>query len=201
MCLEDYTMTQHPSSLMRRLIAATLIILSVAVVGVPALAAPAHDDPVGTVNTPRLNIRSAPSASASVVVVVDKGQGMSLTGRNTAATWVQVRLPSGITGWANKFYITTSATIASLPVTGDATPVAAGASALVATGRLNLRSAPDPYATVLAIVDKNSTVTLIGRNTSGTWVQVRTIAGLTGWMKAAYLRYDIVISTLPVTGV
>ncbi|MEK7277620.1 MAG: SH3 domain-containing protein [Chloroflexota bacterium] len=194
-------MTQKPSSFKRRIVATALVFFCVAVLAAPALAGPALDDPVGTVNTARLNIRSAPSASASVVVVVDKGQGVSLFGRNTAATWVQVRLPSGITGWANKFYITTSATISSLPVTGDATPVAAGATALVATGRLNLRSAPDPYATVLAILDKNTSVTLIGRNTSGTWVQVKTTAGLTGWMKAAYLRYDIVISTLPVTGV
>ena len=195
-------MTRHLPSLIQRLVAAMLMfILLATVTTAPVSAATGHDDPVAYVNTPRLNVRSGPGVAFSVVVVVDKGQGMSLIGRNSPASWVQVRLPSGITGWVNAFYLTTSASIGSLPVTGDASAVASGATAIVATGRLNVRSAPDPYASIITIVDKGKTVTLIGRNTSGTWVQVRTAAGETGWMKTAFLRYDIVISTLPVTGV
>lgn len=189
--------TKHSTKLV---LLALIVCLSFAVAA-PVAAAPSIEDPVAYVNTPRLNVRSGPAVSYSVVVIVDKGQGLSLIGRNTPASWVQVKLPSGITGWVNKSYLTTSANVGSLPVTGDAAATSAGASALVATGRLNMRSSPDPYATVLTILDRGTTVTLIGRNTSGTWVQAKLSNGTIGWLKTAYLRYDILISTLAVTGV
>jgi uncharacterized protein YgiM (DUF1202 family) len=157
-------------------------------------------EPTGYVNTGRLNIRSGPYHTYSIVVVVDKGQGFTIIGRNTPSTWIQVKLPSGITGWAKLAYVKTDANISALPVTGDADVVATAPSAVVNTGRLNVRSAPDPYASILTTVDKGATLTLIGRNNSGTWAQIKTANGTQGWVKAGYLKPSITISTLPVTG-
>ena len=163
-------------------------------------AAPAQAEPTGFVNTGRLNVRSGPYHTYSVVVVMDKGQGFTLIGRNTPAKWVQIKLPSGITGWVNVGYIKTDAVISNLPVTGDADPATTAPTAVINTGRLNVRSGPDPYASVLKTVDKGATVNLLGRNSSGTWAQVRTADGTTGWVKASYLKPSVAISTLAVTG-
>lgn len=182
------------------------LILAVAIaaafpLAAPVSAAPGRLDLTGYVNTPRLNIRSGPYFTYSVIVIADQGQGFNLLGRNTPASWVQIKLPSGIVGWAKAAYIKTSASIASLPVTGDADAAALSTgSAIVATGRLNVRSGPDPFSQVLTIVDKGTSLTLIGRNTSGTWAQVKTPNGTQGWVRAAFLRPNIRISALPVTG-
>jgi uncharacterized protein YgiM (DUF1202 family) len=97
-------------------------------------------------------------------------------------------------------YIKTDVVIGNLPVTGDADVTATSPSAVVNTGQLNVRSAPDPYAKVLTKVDKGATMTLLGRNSSGSWAQVKTGDGTTGWVKAGYLRPSVTINTLPVTG-
>lgn len=189
------------SNSLRRLTLILAILTSVILpLAGPVSAAPSAAEPTGYVNTGRLNIRSGPYHTYSIVVVVDKGQGFTILGRNTPATWIQVKLPSGTVGWAKVAYIKTDAAIGNLPVTGDADVAATSPAAVVNTGRLNVRSAPDPYAAILAIVNKGATLTLIGRNNSSTWAQVKTSNGTQGWVKAGYLKPSVAINTLPVTG-
>lgn len=64
-----------------------------------------------------LNVRSSPSASATIVAQLAYGNVVTLVGRNAAATWAQVRLANNITGWVNASYLTTTVTVASLPQT------------------------------------------------------------------------------------
>jgi len=177
-----------------------LFILVLATASFPLVAPVRAAEPTGYVNTGRLNVRSGPYHTYAVVVVIDKGQGFTLLGRNTPATWVQIKLPSGITGWVKAAYIKTDAVIGNLPVTGDADVAAVAPQAIVNTGRLNVRSAADPYANILTIVDKGAKLLLLGRNNSGTWAQVQTADGTKGWVKAGYLKPSVAISTLPVTG-
>jgi uncharacterized protein YgiM (DUF1202 family) len=61
----------------------TSLILSLAG---PVSATSAQAEPTGYVNTGRLNLRSGPYHTYSIVVVVDKGQGFTIIGRNTPAT-------------------------------------------------------------------------------------------------------------------
>lgn len=166
----------------------------------PVNAAPAQVEPTGYVNTGHLNVRSGPYHTYSVILMTDRGQGFTLIGRNTPATWVQIKLPSGTIGWVNAGYIKTDAVIGNLPVTGDADVSTTAPSAIVNTGRLNVRAGGDPYATILTSVPKGASLTLLGRNTSGTWAQVRTADGTTGWVRASYLKPSVAINTLPITG-
>jgi uncharacterized protein YgiM (DUF1202 family) len=180
------------------LVALLPVLAALSLIG-PVNAAESHLEPTGYVITPRLNIRTGPYFTYSVVVVIDKGQGFTLLGRNTPSTWLQIKLPSGIVGWAKAAYLKTDFIVSSLPVTGDADVAAMSTgSALVITGRLNVRTAPDPFSRILAVVDKGATLTLVGRNTSGTWAQVKTSNGTVGWVKAAYLRPNIAVGALPV---
>lgn len=173
--------------------------LAFSVVGTVS-AAPVLAEPTGYVNTGHLNVRSGPYHTYSVLIMTDRGQGFTLLGRNTPGTWVQIKLPSGTVGWVNASYIKTDTVISSLPVTGDADTSATSPSAIINTGRLNVRAGGDPYATVLTTVDKGAKVTLLGRNSSGTWAQVKTENGTTGWVRASYLKPSVAINTLPITG-
>ena len=72
-------------------------------------------------------------------------------------------------------------------------------TAVVNTGALNVRSGPGVGFNVVATLTNGQSVTLIGRNAPGSWVQIRTSAGTVGWTNASFLLSNIAISSLPVT--
>lgn len=71
----------------------------------------------GTVLSQLLNIRNAPSLSATSLGKISRGQTYRVLGKNAAGTWYQLRLPSGITGWVfGQYLLVTNAAV--LPITG-----------------------------------------------------------------------------------
>lgn len=69
----------------------------------------AIDDKASTatvINAYRLNVRSGPGTSYSIVTVINQGQVVSLTGeKNANATWVKITLTNGVQGWVNAYYL------------------------------------------------------------------------------------------------
>src|SRR5262249_3850884 len=75
----------------------------------------------------------------------------------------------------------------------------AGSAAAVNTGRLNVRSGPGVIFTIITSIPGNTQVTLIGRASSGTWVQVSLADGTLGWVNSILLRTFANLSLLPIT--
>jgi N-acetylmuramoyl-L-alanine amidase len=73
---------------------------------------------VAVVATGALNVRSGPGTSFDAFTAVVRGQSLAMLGRNASASWVQIQLPSGSTGWVSGNYIYGSIPISELPVTG-----------------------------------------------------------------------------------
>jgi uncharacterized protein YgiM (DUF1202 family) len=99
-------------------------------------------------------------------------------------SWTRVRrLTDNLTGWSSSQYLekidTTPPPPPPPPPTGDKYRVTAN--------RLNVRSGPGTEFASLGIIVLNEVVTAIGANSDGTWRQIRTGSGLTGWSSAAYL--------------
>jgi uncharacterized protein YgiM (DUF1202 family) len=109
---------------------------------------------------------------------------------------VQVRLDNGTVGWVNATLIQSNVPISSLPVVVDA-PVTP--TAVINVGALNVRTGPGTSFAVITVVLRGQTVTLVGRNSSATWAQVRLTTGTVGWVNANYIIGNIPISTLPIT--
>ena len=86
---------------------------------VPLDATPTPAGPTGRI-IQRLNVRSGPGTSFNSLGMLDPGQVVSLTGKNTTASWFQIDFPAGPGGraWVTAQYIQTDAT-ASLPVLDD----------------------------------------------------------------------------------
>lgn len=64
----------------------------------------------------QLNLRTGPGVNFAQVRVLNRGDVVELLGRNTPATWIQVRLADGQRGWVNSAYLNTAATLRALPV-------------------------------------------------------------------------------------
>lgn len=71
-----------------------------------------------TVTAFNLNVRQGPGVSYPVITVSPRNTVVSLLGRNAAATWAKVSLPSGTQGWVNASYLNSNMPISTLPTLG-----------------------------------------------------------------------------------
>jgi N-acetylmuramoyl-L-alanine amidase len=156
----------------------------------------AYTSATALVTTGALNVRSGPGSNFNRVAVIYQGHVVTLLGRNSNASWAQIRTAAGQTGWVNVSFIQPGVAISTLPVTDSHTPAPA-ASAIVATGALNVRSGPGVGYSIVAVVGHGDVVTLLGRNATASWVQVQRASGQTGWVNASLVQPTVAISTLP----
>ena len=98
------------------------VIVGSALAVTPALAAQGR--PTAVVKTGRLNGRTGPGVSYSVVTRIDEGTSASL-GRNCAATCVQVHLAGSMEGWVNISCLRAAVLIGDLPVNDPSIPTPA----------------------------------------------------------------------------
>lgn len=144
-----------------------------------------------------LNVRSGPAVTFTSVAVAHNGDSLVLIGRNSAATWVKVRLHSGVEGWVRVTHIATGITIASLSVL-DTGQAASEPMATIATGALNIRTGPSSAYAIVATLGYGQPVVLLGRTANTGWAQVRVYNGAVGWANAAYLNSSVSFSSLPI---
>jgi uncharacterized protein YraI len=141
---------------------------------------PSATEIAGT-TTESLNLRSGPTVTSPVIVVIPSGASVVVTGESTggylAVTW------SGFKGYAHSDWIRTGGTPQPEPPSQPVLPVAGTATT---TAALNLRAGAGTGFTVLAVMPQGATVNLTGQSANGfyglTW------NGRTGWAAAEYLR-------------
>lgn len=154
--------------------------------------------PLEGITTTRLNVRAGPATAQTSLGLVEAGQTVQIVGRDESGQWYAILFPSGPQGrgWVAAAYIQV-ADAGDLPVVSLATPTStpSGPTARVSQ-RLNVRSGPATTYDVLGMLDAGTTVTLTGRNETGTWLQIEFPAGPQGrgWVAAAYLQVDDVAS-------
>lgn len=79
---------------------------------------PATDGTTGaiaTINTSFLNVRSAPNASAYILLQVSRGQTFTVVGRRSDNRWLQISA-NGVVGWVNASYVV-AYNVNSVPIT------------------------------------------------------------------------------------
>lgn len=81
--------------------------------------------------------------------------------------------------------------------TASPTPVP---DAAVGQWKTNLRSGPSVGYSILAEVEAGSPLEVLGKSADGEWLQVRTPAGLEGWMFLFPLELYLPLDSVPVTG-
>lgn len=147
--------------------------------------------------TERMNLRSAPSTSGSVVLSMPAGTTATvLAGPRTANgyTWWQIRTSGGTTGWAVQDWLVETTTTP--PPTGK---FEVGDSIRVSE-RLNLRSAANTSGSVIAVLQPGVTGSVIAGPSTGsgyTWYRIQTSQG-TGWAVQDWLEETT--TTPPPTG-
>lgn len=147
---------------------------------------------IAGVTTDALNLRSGPSATSPVIVVMPAGADVVVTGESSsgylAVTW------SSFQGYAHGDWIRTGGTPQPAPPTVPDLPATGTA---VTTDALNMRAGAGTSYSVLTVMPLGATVSLTGQSANGfygvTW------NGKTGWASAEYLRVNSGQTPAPTT--
>jgi N-acetylmuramoyl-L-alanine amidase len=190
-------MTRFRQLISTRQVAFALVALLVAMLLAPMAGHALAANATATVNSPKLNVRSGPGPGYGVVEVVSQGNIVTLLGRNADSSWAKVRLASTKEGWASTFYLVTDVSWSSLPViTEDKAPTLP--TGYVNTPSVNMRKGPSPQYDVIMTLGYGHLLNLVGRDTTGSWVEVTT-NGVKGWVDVTYVTTSASIMALPDT--
>ena len=133
---------------------------------------------------------------------------LEAVGRTADSTWIMVKTPDGATGWVNQGQVVIFA-VTNLPVRGDAPPASTRSLAPInqATGivntagdLLNLRSGPGTGYPIIGATPPGVTLTLVGRDTTTSWLQITQPGGADiAWVSATFVRVEGDAARLPVS--
>ncbi len=183
----------------RNLVLLIVLCITLLVIAAPALA---QDQPVASVNTAYLNVRSGPGLGYGAIATLPRGFGVLLLGRNAEYNWVLIGTTDGVQGWVNINYLYTTTSVSSLPLAESAagTPIAGTPinPAATITGYVvaQLLSGPNEANPVVASVPAGTNVSLIGRNFDSSWVLIRLANGTQGWVPAGAVTGNVPVRAL-----
>ncbi len=164
----------------RRLMTVLLSILIVLSISGSALA----QDPSGYVNVHSTDAHAGPGVSTPLLATLMRGEWVSIIGRNTRSTWLQVVLPANVVGWVFRDAIMTNFPIANLPVINTQP---AGPSGYVTANFLNVRTGPSSAYSKFTYLERGQWVALTGRNADASWLEIELWPGSYGWTSARYI--------------
>ncbi len=136
-----------------------------------------------TVNASSLNVRSSASTSASLVTNLPRNAKVTVV--KESGSWSQIKTASGQTGWVASQYLKTGSA-SSTPAKDSSSTTSK--SAVVNASSLNVRSSASTSASIVTNLPRNAKVTVV--KVSGSWSQVKTASGKTGWVASQYLQTD-----------
>lgn len=122
-----------------------------------------------------LNVRSQGNASSKILTSIKKNTKVTVL--NNSGTWWKVKV-GNVTGYVNKNYLTKSSTSST---TTNKTSVG---TYKVTVSSLNLRKSGTVNASILKVLKKNATVSVLSN--SGTWWKVKS-GNTVGYVNKAYL--------------
>lgn len=163
-----------------------LVVLSAAI---PAFA----QDPVASVKTGSLNVRTGPGMQYGSIATLPFGFGVNMVARNSGGNWIQIALTNGVTGWVNVNYIFTQYPTSSLPLSDAPVAPTVTPTATINAFSLNVRNGASTGNAVITTVPLGTQVVLVGRNYNSTWAFIRLADGTQGWVQA-----NAIVGTVPV---
>lgn len=151
----------------------------------------------------RLNVRSEPNASATILAKIRWDRDYPITGRNADSSWWQINV-DGTIGWVYWRYINIAnpnvVPVVSGSTSAPANPAVTGI-VVAPTTNVNVRSGPSTGTAIIGRVPQGTRVSVVGRTGDNSWWQIND-GRTTGWIAARYapLPEGTSIDSIPVNG-
>lgn len=146
---------------------------------------------VTTLPSIRANVRTGPSTDYSVIETVASGTPLTILGQDATSSWLRVQLTDGTEGWIARFLTNFTALAQTVETPPLAPPASIPAQPGVDTGivvtalptaRVNVRTGPSTDFSVIRTVASGTSMTVLGQDTTGTWLRVQFSDGTLGWI-------------------
>jgi uncharacterized protein YraI len=143
----------------------------------------------------QVNVRADPSIASDVLGIIPANTKVEITGKDPGENWWQINYPQGQgvagKGWVTAQYITTTAQPEVPVIGGDETNPNNGNVAIIQQ-QINVRSGPGTSFNSLGMLNPQDVVSLTGKDSNGTWLQIDFPAGAgpegKGWVNAAFVQ-------------
>jgi len=149
--------------------------------------------PVEGIASTQINVRAQPSTASDVLGIIAANTKVEIVGKDPGGNWWQINYPQGVEGkgWVTAQYVTTAGKPEVPVIGGDTSNPASGNSAVVIQ-QLNVRSGPGTSFNSLGILNANDVVSLTGKNSNGSWLQITFAEGPDGkgWVNAGFVKAD-----------
>ncbi len=140
------------------------------------------------------NVRAQPSANAERVGGIVLGDSVQVLQKTADGSWFQIKTADGVTGWAHVTALGADpGVVASVPVQGanqpapQPAPSSDGVQVTVGNGG-NLRAQPSVSAQQVGTISLGDNVQVLQKTADGSWFQIKTADGVTGWAHVTALR-------------
>ncbi len=171
---------------------------------------------VGTINTGTASTHTGASKEHGVVAWVNLNEQVKLLGRNANGSWLYILFHERALGWIEAVWVSTAVSVPALPIVDDSkapvgvdalqwlpgfigsgAPGAAPGTATVSAAAASIRTGPNSSYPLITSVLRGTTLTLLGRNESASWVYVSTPTGVQGWISSALISTSVRLASLP----
>jgi D-alanyl-D-alanine carboxypeptidase len=145
--------------------------------------------PMVTINTPLLNVRSAPFIGDNIINKVPRGATYIVVGRNADSSWWQIQIGAQV-GWVSGAYVipanTQNVPVVTVSVEVPNSPSVGTGYFLRSTANLNIRAGAGTNFSRINILPNGTQAEILGRNSSNTWWLI-SYGGTTGWVSGAFV--------------
>jgi len=144
----------------------------------------------GTAST-QINVRTQPSTASEAVGIIPANAKVEIIGKDLGENWWQIIYPTGVDGkgWVAAQYVTT-VDKPEVPVIGGDSSNLSSENGAVVIQQLNIRSGPGTNFNSLGILNANDVISLTGKNSSGSWLQIEFAEGPDGkgWVNTGFVK-------------
>lgn len=153
-----------------------------------------------TITAPhRVNIRTAPNVSSTVLSMIPFGAQAAAVGRSAGNNWIQVQYGNTL-GWVAKWVVVASDNTANLPVTSDVVDVTpASSTTITGAGMYNviIRTGPSSTFGEIGQLPANTNANLLGRSSDSAWIRL-SYEGTEGWVASWVIFASADMNNLPI---
>ncbi|HVN15880.1 MAG TPA: SH3 domain-containing protein [Anaerolineales bacterium] len=146
--------------------------------------------PIEGMTTTQVNVRAEPSTNGATLGILTPSAKVQILAKDSGGNWFQILYVQGTDGkgWIAAQYVQV-AVGAEIPVLGAAAGSESAPNGVIIQ-QVNVRSGPGTDFNSLGILNPQDAVTLIGKDSNGTWLQIEFASGPDGkgWVTAAYVK-------------
>lgn len=139
-----------------------------------------------------------PGPDGSLIRLIQSNQYIRVIGRTPDSAWLQVEFSDNAKGWVTESSVTTTVNIEALAITGAVIPSDFIGTVKLDADGLRLRQSPHVAENIVLFLTAGESLIVDGRLADDSWLQVRRVNGVNGWVMRGFVDISFDLTTVNV---